>query len=154
MLKNLFRLKFFVDGLILVFFQEFQSTMVDKAQTRHALAISRNSAVATPLKSSRATKDSSEEGKPYAISQKNQMKQLGPCIDKSAYGKITKELKISQQPNDDATFLSPAPSKKLKWEHSERSFSVDEVERRVPVQKSNNKGPVRDGEVSELQEKQ
>ncbi|XP_062001534.1 DUF724 domain-containing protein 1-like isoform X2 [Rosa rugosa] len=126
-------------------FSRFGSAMDDIEQTQHTFTNSRNSAVATPLKRSRATKDSTGEENPYASSQKNQMKQLGPCIDKSAYSKTTNELKLLDQPNDDATFLSPTPSKKLK-RHPEESVSIDEVYvRRRPIKISNEKGPVGDG---------
>ncbi|XP_040370498.1 DUF724 domain-containing protein 7 isoform X2 [Rosa chinensis] len=126
-------------------FSRFGSAMDDIEQTQHTFTNSRNSAVATLLKRSPATKDSTGEENPYASSQKNQMKQLGPCIDKSAYRKTTNELKRLDQPNDDATFLSPTPSKKLK-RHPEESVSIDEVYvRRTPIKISNEKGPVGDG---------
>lgn len=133
MLKIIYRLKLVVGGLMLVLLQEFHSSKDYGVQSRHAHDSSSNSV-----------------GKPPCCT-KFRMKQMSPCLDKLSYGKTTNKLKISQHPNDDATFLSPSPCKKLKGEDSEDSSSLAESYRRkTPTKTSNSKGLFTDDEVSGL----
>lgn len=133
MLKIIYILKLVVGGLMLVLLQEFHSTKDYGVQSRHAHDSSSNSV-----------------GKPPCCT-KFRMKQMSPCLDKLSYGKTTDKLKISQHPNDDATFLSPSPCKKLKGEDSEDSSSLAESYRRkTPAKTSNSTGLFTDDEVSGL----
>ncbi|PQM39453.1 hypothetical protein Pyn_41050 [Prunus yedoensis var. nudiflora] len=123
-----------------------------EVQSKRACESFRSSEVATALESSGATKDNNEVKTACSrISWKNQLEHLSHCIDKSAYGKTKKKLKINQKPNDDATILRL--SKKLTWGHPEDSLSfTPSFSRRTPVKTSKKEAPVRKGAKTKQQQ--
>nr|XP_011470639.1 PREDICTED: uncharacterized protein LOC101295872 [Fragaria vesca subsp. vesca] len=108
-----------------------EESMVNEEQLRYAKSSYRNSEGKTPC---------------YT---KSRMKQSTVFVDKTPRGNTIKKLKLSQLPDNGATFSSPTLSKKLKLELSEDSLSLAALfGRATPVNISKSKGH---GEKSEQQ---
>lgn len=119
-----------VSDLLFVLYQALEESMVNEEQLRYAKSSYRNSEGKTPC---------------YT---KSRMKQSTVFVDKTPCGNTIKKLKLSQLPDNGATFSSPTLSKKLKLELSEDSLSLAALfGRATPVNISKSKGH---GEVSKL----